>query len=98
MSMTEAQEQSEASDPHDLARFVEAQEDVYAEALSEIRSGRKRSHWMWLQLDFKALRDQKPRGGEGVPESSGSRPSAFGMCRSGDGCHWAHRIRVVWHT
>lgn len=46
--MTEAQEQSEASDPHDLARFVEAQEDVYAEALSEIRSGRKRSHWMWF--------------------------------------------------
>jgi uncharacterized protein (DUF1810 family) len=31
----------------DLARFVEAQADSYAQALSEIRSGRKRSHWMW---------------------------------------------------
>jgi uncharacterized protein (DUF1810 family) len=35
------------ADPHDLARFVEAQEHDYAQALAEIRSGRKRSHWMW---------------------------------------------------
>ena len=34
-------------DPHDLDRFVRAQEDSYAPALAEIRSGRKRSHWMW---------------------------------------------------
>ena len=36
-----------AADPYDLARFVHAQERDYAQALSEIRSGRKRSHWMW---------------------------------------------------
>ncbi|HEX8324300.1 MAG TPA: DUF1810 domain-containing protein [Tepidisphaeraceae bacterium] len=35
------------ADPHDLARFLTAQEADYAQALSEIRSGRKRSHWMW---------------------------------------------------
>jgi len=35
------------SDPHDLQRFVDAQEPSYAEALREIRAGRKRSHWMW---------------------------------------------------
>ena len=34
-------------DPYDLNRFVEAQEPDYATALSEIRAGRKRSHWMW---------------------------------------------------
>lgn len=34
-------------DPHDLDRFLQAQEPDYAQALSEIRSGRKRSHWMW---------------------------------------------------
>jgi len=34
-------------DPHDLNRFVEAQADVYEQALVEIRSGQKRSHWMW---------------------------------------------------
>lgn len=34
-------------DPFGLNRFVEAQEPNYAEALSELRSGRKRSHWMW---------------------------------------------------
>jgi uncharacterized protein (DUF1810 family) len=36
-----------AKDPHDLARFVRAQEGRYERALAEIRSGRKRSHWMW---------------------------------------------------
>jgi len=32
----------------DLARFVRAQDAVYAQALAEIRSGRKHSHWMWF--------------------------------------------------
>ncbi len=35
-------------DAFDLSRFVNAQADVYAAALAEIRSGRKRSHWMWF--------------------------------------------------
>jgi uncharacterized protein (DUF1810 family) len=35
-------------DPHGLARFVEAQAPVYAQALAELRAGRKRSHWMWF--------------------------------------------------
>lgn len=30
-----------------LERFVDAQEKIYAIALSEIRSGYKRSHWIW---------------------------------------------------
>ncbi len=30
-----------------LERFIEAQERSYAVALAEIKSGRKRSHWMW---------------------------------------------------
>jgi uncharacterized protein (DUF1810 family) len=33
--------------PHDLNRFVQAQEGDYERALSEVRAGRKRSHWMW---------------------------------------------------
>jgi uncharacterized protein (DUF1810 family) len=37
----------DASDPYDLNRFVEAQAGDYDRALAEIRSGRKRSHWMW---------------------------------------------------
>ncbi len=32
---------------YDLSRFVKAQEYDYAQALREIRAGRKRSHWMW---------------------------------------------------
>ncbi len=35
------------NDPHDLNRFVRAQEDDYETALREITNGRKRSHWMW---------------------------------------------------
>src|SRR5437868_609228 len=34
-------------DPFDLNRFVRAQEMNYAQALSEIQGGHKRSHWMW---------------------------------------------------
>lgn len=31
----------------DLVRFLEAQNHVYLKALDEIKSGQKRSHWMW---------------------------------------------------
>lgn len=36
-----------ANDPHWLVRFVEAQASTYDQALSEIRSGHKQTHWMW---------------------------------------------------
>jgi len=32
----------------DMDRFITAQATTYAQALSEIRSGAKRSHWMWF--------------------------------------------------
>lgn len=32
---------------YDLSRFTNAQKHDYETALAEIRSGRKRSHWMW---------------------------------------------------
>ena len=37
-----------ASDPFDLNRFVEAQAPVYGSVVDELRSGRKRGHWMWF--------------------------------------------------
>jgi len=37
-----------AADVHDLGRFREAQQGIYEIALSEIRQGQKRSHWMWF--------------------------------------------------
>jgi uncharacterized protein (DUF1810 family) len=37
-------------DPYDLARFVQAQEGVFEQALSELRAGRKQSHWSWFIL------------------------------------------------
>lgn len=36
------------SDPYNLARFLEAQDNAYASALWELQSGQKRSHWMWF--------------------------------------------------
>ena len=35
------------SDARDLGRFLKAQERNYDRALAEIRSGQKRTHWMW---------------------------------------------------
>jgi len=32
----------------DLVRFLEAQNQMYMTALSEIKKGRKESHWMWF--------------------------------------------------
>jgi len=37
-------------DPHQLSRFVEAQDKVYERVLAELKSGRKRSHWMWFMF------------------------------------------------
>ncbi len=33
---------------HTLHRFLDAQQNTYQQALSEIKNGRKRSHWMWF--------------------------------------------------
>lgn len=35
-------------DPYKLQRFLTAQEGVYEDAVSELRAGYKRSHWMWF--------------------------------------------------
>ncbi|HEY3833224.1 MAG TPA: DUF1810 domain-containing protein [Acidimicrobiia bacterium] len=35
-------------DRFDLQRFIDAQDGVYAQALGELRRGRKTSHWMWF--------------------------------------------------
>jgi uncharacterized protein (DUF1810 family) len=35
------------SQHNDLNRFIDAQKRDYALALSEIKNGRKQSHWMW---------------------------------------------------
>ena len=32
----------------DLDRFIDAQNGIYGQALSELKAGRKRSHWMWF--------------------------------------------------
>lgn len=39
---------SKQSDPFDLQRFVDAQNPVYEEVCAELRSGRKRGHWIWF--------------------------------------------------
>jgi uncharacterized protein (DUF1810 family) len=35
-------------DPYTLERYIKAQQPVYEQVCSELRSGRKRSHWMWF--------------------------------------------------
>lgn len=36
------------TDPHDLQRFVAAQDPVFDRVLRELEEGRKASHWMWF--------------------------------------------------
>ena len=40
--------QAGTEDPFNLNRFVEAQSDVFQRALTELKRGEKRSHWMWF--------------------------------------------------
>ena len=35
-------------DPYNLERFVLAQDTIYPQVVSELRSGMKTSHWMWF--------------------------------------------------
>ncbi len=36
------------ADPHDLQRFLDAQQMVYGRVTAELAQGRKQSHWMWF--------------------------------------------------
>lgn len=52
--MAETTKKLDPNDPFGLNRFIGAQEKVYDRVLAELRSGSKRSHWMWYifpQLD-----------------------------------------------
>jgi uncharacterized protein (DUF1810 family) len=46
--MMQGDSASDRGDPHDLNRFISAQEGVSDRALAELRDGLKRSHWMWF--------------------------------------------------
>jgi uncharacterized protein (DUF1810 family) len=45
--MAIANDSRSTNDPFELSRFLEAQKPDYDQALSEIKAGRKRTHWMW---------------------------------------------------
>lgn len=52
--MVELNDKHDPSKPFNLNRFISAQEKVYDRVLTELKNGRKRSHWMWYifpQLD-----------------------------------------------
>lgn len=39
---------SNSADPHGLQRFVDAQNTLYDNVISELRAGRKGTHWIWF--------------------------------------------------
>lgn len=51
---------SDRADPFDLRRFVDAQDRVYDTVLEELRSGRKRSHWIWFVFPQLAVLGRSP--------------------------------------
>jgi len=70
-----------SADPHNLQRFVDAQEHYYEQAMAEICAGKKRSHWMWFvfpQID-------------GLGRSPTSRQFAI-KNRSEAECYLAHPV------
>ena len=81
-------------DPHDLNRFVKAQAGDFDQALSEIRKGSKRSHWMWYifpQFDGLGFSSTSKRYAiknlaEAEAYLRAPRPgvSAVGVCRGGN--------------
>ena len=34
--------------PHNLQRFIDAQDGIYESVLAELSAGQKQSHWMWF--------------------------------------------------
>ena len=36
------------NNPGNLIRFIDTQDGVYSDVLAELKSGRKRTHWMWF--------------------------------------------------
>jgi len=48
------------ADPYDLDRFLKAQEDTYNTAHDELKSGCKRSHWIWFIFPQMAGLGQSP--------------------------------------
>ena len=57
----------------DLQRFVDAQDRVYDTVLSELRAGRKRTHWIWFVFPQLAQLGRSPTarhyGISGLPEA-----------------------------
>ena len=45
--MSNSSDPPSTDDPYHLTRFVRAQQDSFKQALAEISSGKKRTHWMW---------------------------------------------------
>jgi uncharacterized protein (DUF1810 family) len=65
---------SNAADPFDLRRFVDAQDRVHDTVLAELRAGAKRSHWIWFV--FPQLRELG-RSPTAVHYGIGSRDEAI---------------------
>jgi len=60
-------------DPFHLARFIDAQDPVYAQVRKELRRGRKSGHWMWFifpQLRGLGRSPMAEKFGIGSPEEA----------------------------
>src|ERR1700690_2214249 len=45
--MIKASDAENRNDPFDLNRYTSSQKSIYSSVLAELRSGQKRTHWMW---------------------------------------------------
>ncbi len=64
-----------------VLRFLEPQEDTHADALAELKAGRKTSHWIWWELPQLAVLGRSPRA------------VAYGLADLDEAAaYWAHPI------
>ena len=62
--MTIVSDTGSTNDQYDLNRFLAAQKECYAQVVSELKNGRKRTHWMWYifpQIDGLAFSSMSRR-------------------------------------
>jgi hypothetical protein len=92
-------------DPHDLQRFVDAQDPVYHDVRLELAAGDKRSHWMWFVFpQLKELGRSATARHYGIARAPrrrrtgapGAGPAPEGMRRAGAGGAGAARRCRSW--
>ena len=78
------------NDPHDLTRYVAAQQPVFERVCAELAAGRKQTHWMWYVFpQLRGLGSSPTAERYGIGSLEEAR-AYLAHPRSASGCAVAH--------